>query len=164
MNAVTRPRERPRLEPMTMADLDEVMRIEQAAYAFPWSRGNMIDSLAAGHLAQRLCTVQGELQGYFIAMSGVQEMHLLNLTVAPAWQRRGMALELLDALVQRSREQGARQLWLEVRPSNERAVALYARYGFAVVGRRRAYYPAVQGTREDAQVMRLALDEPGPAR
>lgn len=164
MSAVTRPHPQPRLEPMTMADLDEVMRIEQAAYAFPWSRGNVVDSLAAGHLALLLRAEHGELLGYVIAMPGFEEVHLLNLTVAPPWQRRGLALHLLEALVQRSRDLRARQIWLEVRPSNERALALYRRYGFVVAGLRRGYYPAAGAAREDAQVMRLVLVQDGQAR
>lgn len=148
------------LRPMTLADIDEVMVVEQAAYAFAWTRGNVVDSLLAGHRTELLRDAQDELLGYSIASWGVEEMHLLNLTVAPPWQGRGHALVLLDALVRDARNAGARQLWLEVRPSNERAQRLYERYGFRVVGVRRGYYPAPGGQREDARVMRLALAPP----
>jgi [ribosomal protein S18]-alanine N-acetyltransferase len=133
----------PQREPMTLADLEAVLAIEQLAYAFPWTRGNFIDSLAAG---------------YCVAMNGVDEMHLLNLTVAPDCQHRGLARGLLDALVADSRAAGAAWLWLEVRESNQRAREVYRRYGFAQAGWRRAYYPASAGQREDACVMRLALN------
>jgi ribosomal-protein-alanine N-acetyltransferase len=142
---------------MTLADVDAVMAIEQAAYAFAWTRGNVVDSVLAGHRAELLCDAHGELLGYSIASWGVEEMHLLNLTVAPDHQGRGHALVLLDALVREAREGGALQLWLEVRPSNERARRVYERYGFVHVGVRRGYYPAAAGLREDALVMRLAL-------
>lgn len=145
------------LRPMTLADVDAVMAIEQAAYAFAWTRGNVVDSLLAGHRAELLRDAHGELLGYSIASWGVEEMHLLNLTVAPEQQGRGHALVLLDALVREAREGGALQLWLEVRPSNARAQRLYERYGFVSVGVRRGYYPAAAGQREDAVVMRLAL-------
>ncbi len=144
---------------MTVADLDAVLAIENAVYEFPWTRGNFIDSLAAGYSARLLCDAQGGLRAYWVAMPGVQEMHLLNLTVAPAWQHQGLGRAMLDGLVAMSREAGAAFLWLEVRESNQRARAVYERYGFAAVGWRRGYYPAAAGTREDACVMRLALAE-----
>jgi ribosomal-protein-alanine N-acetyltransferase len=90
-------------------------------------------------------------------MAGIDEMHLLNLTVAPEWQRQGHACALLDALQRRCRERGLPTLWLEVRASNERARHVYRRRGFREAGLRRAYYPAARGTREDAIVMRLDL-------
>ena len=147
----------PRCEPMTVADLDAVLAIECTAYEFPWTRGNFIDSLAAGYDAQLLRDAQGALCGYCVAMRGVQEVHLLNLTVAPALQHRGLGRDLLDRLVSASRQVGARWLWLEVRQGNLRARAVYRRYGFDDIGSRRGYYPAAAGQREDACVMRLAL-------
>jgi len=148
---------------LTVADLDAVLAVENIAYAFPWTRGNFIDSLAAGYLAQWLRGPGGAALGYLVAMPGVQEMHLLNLTVAPAWQHRGLARGLLDGLVADSRAAGALCLWLEVRESNRRAQDIYGRYGFEQVGWRRAYYPAAAGRREDACVMRLVIGEAGHA-
>ncbi len=150
----------PRLLPMTAAHVESVMTIEVAAYAFPWSRGNFIDSLAAGYPAHVLQGGRGELLGYFVAMGGVDEMHLLNITVAPAAQGRGHARVLIDALLALCRAQRARELWLEVRASNARARALYAHLGFAQVGVRKGYYPAPFGRREDAVVMSLKIDAP----
>ena len=100
-----------------------------------------------------------ELLGYFVAMKGVDEVHLLNLTVALAWQRQGWARVMLDALGVWSRGQGAQWLWLEVRVSNTRARAVYESHGFRHVGTRRNYYPASPATPkgEDAIVMSLAL-------
>lgn len=147
----------PRLRAMLTADLARVLDIETRAYSFPWTRGNFIDSLAAGYLAELLVDEHDEIVGYFVAMPGVDEMHLLNLTVAPAWQRMGHARLLLDVLEQRCREQRAPALWLEVRAGNSRARHLYQRRGFAEVGLRRHYYPAGHGAREDAVVMSLAV-------
>ena len=146
-------------EPLTLADLDAVMAIEQSVYPFAWSCGNFIDSLAAGYSAVVLRDATGQPCAYCVAMPGVQEMHLLNLTVAPAWQRRGLARGLLDGLVADCRKAGAVWLWLEVRESNQRAREVYRRYGFEQVGWRRSYYPAAAGQREDACVMRLATGE-----
>lgn len=145
------------LLPMAAANLDAVMAIEAAAYAFPWSRGNFVDSLASGYFAQVLYAGGGEVLGYFIAMGGVDEMHLLNLTVAPAHEHQGHARFMMDALTAECRVRRAQQLWLEVRQGNARARAIYVRRGFVEVGVRKGYYPAPQGQREDAIVMSLQL-------
>jgi ribosomal-protein-alanine N-acetyltransferase len=147
-----------RLVPLTTARLDTVMAIEQAAYALPWTRGNFLDSLNDGHLAQCLLADDGTVTGYCVVMLAAGEAHLLNLTVAPAEQRRGHARTMLTALIAACREGGATQFWLEVRASNERARRLYREHGFCEVGLRKAYYPALPGSaREDAIVMALAL-------
>ena len=155
-----------RLEPMTMARLDAVMAIESAAYAVPWTRGNFVDSLASGYLAQCLLDECGTLLAYSVAMQGPGEMHLLNLTVAPQHQGRGYARHMLDALVAACRLGGSTHLWLEVREGNARARSLYRRYGMVEAGRRRAYYPATLDGRmpksEDAVVMSLSLQEAPP--
>ncbi len=142
---------------MAVSDLDEVVAIEAAAYDFPWTRGNFIDSLAAGYLARVLRGPSGELISYFVAMKGVDEMHLLNVTVAPGEQSRGFGRRMLDELVAISRAEHAERLWLEVRESNGRARALYLRYGFEHIGVRKGYYPALHSKREDANVMSLQL-------
>jgi ribosomal-protein-alanine N-acetyltransferase len=149
---------------LTPADLDTLVAIESSAYAFPWSRGNFIDSLNAGYLGRKRVDVSGRWLGYFIAMPGVQELHLLNLTVVPEHQRRGHARAMLDRLLEEASSLGAQRVWLEVRVSNERAQALYRRYGFREVGMRRGYYPAGALSRENAIVMSLSLSEhePGP--
>lgn len=146
-----------RFVPMTTDWLDRVLPIENAVYSHPWSRNNFIDSLRSGYQAQLLLGGE-ELLGYFIAMKGVDEVHLLNLTVAPAWQRQGWARMLLDALAIWSRGQGAQWLWLEVRASNERALQIYRTHGYRRVGERKNYYPADQNGREDAVIMSLRLE------
>ena len=145
----------PRLRPMSVADLDRVIAVEAQAYAFPWSRGNLIDSLAAGYLAQLLESASGELLGYFVAMPGVDELHLLNLTVAPPHQGRGHGSTLLEAVQALARARGDSLLWLEVRASNQRAQQMYRARGFVQHGLRRGYYPAPGSRREDAVVMSL---------
>lgn len=157
-------------EPMTEADLDAVHEVEKRAYAHPWSRRHFADSLASGYPAVMLLAeaLPGEMSlparadgrvllGYLVAMPGVDEVHLLNITVAPAHQRQGWARFMLDALALWSRGQAAQWLWLEVRASNQPARALYDSVGFVQVGIRRAYYPAGQAPREDAVVMSLNL-------
>ncbi len=144
------------LRTMTPEDLDAVMAIEQAVYSHPWSRGHFQDSLNPLFDAHCLW-LEGELLGYFLAMHGVEEMHLLNITVAPSRQGQGWGHMMLDALSLLSRSQGAQWLWLEVRQSNERAFQVYGRYGFRQVSIRKDYYPAGRQQREHAVVMSLKL-------
>jgi ribosomal-protein-alanine N-acetyltransferase len=152
----------PSLRNITVDLLDAVLAIEVQAYTFPWTRGNFIDSIAAGYLTRALVGDDGELIGYFVAMPGFEEMHLLNVTVSPRHEGRGHARRLLAELYALSSSFAASALWLEVRESNGRARALYEREGFAEAGRRRDYYPAPRGEREDAILMtRLLVREDG---
>lgn len=145
-----------RFEPMTAASMDAVVAVEQTAYCHPWTRGNFTDAIASGYATQ-LLMAGDQLLGYFVAMVGVEEVHLLNITVAPAFQRQGWAQTMLEALAIWSRGQAALWLWLEVRESNLRALQVYERHGFRRVGVRKAYYPALRGEREAAIVMSLKL-------
>ena len=148
-----------RFEPITPDKLDAVLKVENSAYAKPWSSSNFTDSLNSGYETQML--LGGDtLLGYFVAMKGVDEVHLLNITVAPAYQRQGWAHVMLDALALWARGQRADWLWLEVRVGNLRAIEVYEAQGFARVGLRKKYYPAVNGLREDAIVMSRALKGP----
>jgi len=156
MSAVLLPPAEARFEPLTDADLDAVLAIEQVAYEHPWTRGNFSDSLRAGYQAQVL-SAGGTVLGYFVAMQGVDEVHLLNITVAPAHHGQGWGRVLLDALAIWARGQGAQWLWLEVRAGNLRAQQIYERHGYRRVGERKNYYPSSQGRREDAVVMSLKL-------
>ena len=165
MNAVFKPTHavETQLEPMTAGWLSEVARVEHSAYRHPWTMGNFNDSLNSGYMAQLLTAgvaPSATLLGYFVAMKGVDETHLLNLTVAPAHQRQGWARVMLDALALWSRGQNAQWLWLEVRASNNHAKAVYQHCGFREVGLRKGYYPAggsLLSPREDAIVMSLKL-------
>lgn len=145
-----------RFEPLTARQLDAVLRVEQQVYAHPWSRGNFTDALSSGYQAQ-LLMADDALLGYFVAMKGIDEVHLLNITVAPDHQRQGWAWVMLDALALWARGQGAEWLWLEVRAGNRRALSVYESHGYRRVGERKNYYPAAHGQREDAVVMSLRL-------
>ena len=142
---------------------DEVLAIEQSAYSHPWTPGNFRDSVVAGyHLEILLVQDQGRehVAGYCVAMEGVDEVHLLNITVAPAWQGRGLGTRLLTALCAWSRQRQAQWLWLEVRASNTHAQQVYQHFGFKRVGERKDYYPLSSGRRENAVVMSLLLRVP----
>ena len=144
-----------RIRPMLGNDLAQVVRIERASYEFPWTAGNFHDSLRAGY-STWVAEQERQVFAYMVLMLGYEEGHVLNLTVAPEWRRRGIATELLLHAAYTARCHRAEALFLEVRPSNQGALALYRQMGFSELGVRRRYYPAVDG-REDAIVMRLAL-------
>jgi ribosomal-protein-alanine N-acetyltransferase len=141
--------------PMRIADLDAILAIEQRIYAHPWTAGNFRDSLLAGYSCW-LMECGGCLAGYGVLMMGVREAHLLNLSIATDWQRRGLGRTLLHHFIRVARGCEAEHMFLEVRPSNEAARALYADTGFRELYVRRNYYPADAG-REDAILMGLDL-------
>lgn len=153
MSAVLR--DAPRLAAMRDADLAEVQAVESAVYTHPWTRGNFADSLRAGYLCQTWRS-GAELIGYFVLLVAAGEGHLLNLSVAAARQRQGHGSALLTEVMRLVRGREAQQLFLEVRPTNAGAKALYSRFGFRQVAVRPGYYPA-HGGREDALVLRKSL-------
>jgi len=141
--------------PMTEDDLDEIMCIEPHIYSHPWSRGNFVDSLRSGYASWVLLS-EDEIIGYSLMMMVLDEAHLLNLSVAKPYQKRGLGRLLLEHIITVAKRHGAANMFLEVRPSNISAIALYENIGFNEMAIRRGYYPAQQG-REDAVLMGLAL-------
>ena len=165
MNSVLRPAAiRSWLAPLQFAtmrvtDVDEVTRIEHDAYPFPWTRGNFLDSLDSGYDAWVLREAGGRIAGYFLLMPVVDEVHLLNITVRPDLQGQGLGSRLMDKVRERAAATGMGSILLEVRPSNKHALAVYRHIGFEQIGMRRNYYPAGAGSREDAIVMRVTLEQ-----
>ena len=141
--------------PMTEADLDAIMEIEPHIYSHPWSRGNFSDSLVSGYSAWVLLD-SAKIIGYALMMMVLDEAHLLNLSVAKAYQKQGLGRLLLEHMIAIARKHAAENMFLEVRPSNISAIALYENIGFNEMAVRRGYYPAQNG-REDAVLMGLAL-------
>jgi ribosomal-protein-alanine N-acetyltransferase len=136
---------------MRVTDLDAVMAIENVIYTHPWTRGNFADSLTAGSHCWVL-ELSGVLAGYAVLSTAAGEAHLLNLSIAAAWQRRGLGRGFLTYLIDYINKSEISALFLEVRVSNTAARALYAQAGFREIGIRRGYYPAYDG-REDAIVL-----------
>jgi [ribosomal protein S18]-alanine N-acetyltransferase len=144
-----------RFRPMTEADLDTVWDIECQAYEYPWSRGIFVDCLRVPYTCEVLEEAH-RTAGYAILSLAAEEAHLLNLVIAAAARGRGLGALLLQHMMFRARRDGARVIYLEVRPSNEAALRLYRRTSFARIGVRRGYYRAVTG-REDALVLARSL-------
>ena len=140
---------------MAATDLDTVIAIEEGIYTHPWTRGNFLDSIHGGHHCW-IAELRGVAVGYSIAAVAAGEAHLLNLSIAAVWQRRGLGSELLRFMLKLVRDYGAQRAFLEVRPSNTAARRLYACAGFSEIGVRRDYYPAHEG-REDALVFERAI-------
>jgi ribosomal-protein-alanine N-acetyltransferase len=145
------------LRPMVVGDVDEVHALECSVFPHPWSRGNFMDSLASGYDAWVLREPAGALAGYFLLMYALDEAHLLDVAVAAPLHGRGVGRYLLDRIAARARAQRMASILLEVRPSNTRALEVYRHYGYEEIGRRKGYYPAHEGRREDAIVMRYVL-------
>jgi [ribosomal protein S18]-alanine N-acetyltransferase len=145
----------PRIRPMTQSDLEAVCAIERRAYEFPWSRGIFIDCLRIPYVCDIL-EEHGVANGYAVMSMGGDEAHLLNLCLDAPARRRGLGWMMLDHVMSHATREGARVLYLEVRPSNAAAIALYRRAGFARIGVRKNYYQATDG-REDALVLSRSL-------
>lgn len=143
------------IRPMTHDDLSQVSDIERRSYDFPWSHGVFRDCLLAGYQCVAL-ERDGLVAGYGILSIAAGEAHILNLCVEPLHRAHGYGALLLDELLARSRAAGVEEIFLEVRPSNETAIALYRKKGFRQVARRPKYYQAHQG-REDAAVLSKKL-------
>jgi [ribosomal protein S18]-alanine N-acetyltransferase len=140
----------------TEADIEAVLKIEYAAFSHPWTRGIFLDSLKSYEV---WLMFEGSQQvGHGVINVIIDEAHLLNITVKPESQGRGLGLRLLEHLMERAAQLKAGECFLEVRSSNQSAYRLYERYGFNEIGRRRDYYPA-PGGREDALVMACTLVE-----
>lgn len=142
---------------MERADIAAVHAIERVSYPYPWSRGIFVDCLRVGYRCHVLMENEA-LCGYAIVSAAMDEAHLLNLCIHPDWRRMGLAGMLLEHVVGEARIGGAHRMFLEVRPSNRAALALYRQTGFHVIGRRPGYYPDAGG-REDAVVMVHYIDD-----
>lgn len=145
------------LHKLGLADLDNMLALENRVYSHPWSRGNFFDSFNNGDEVFGLRDEEGQLFAYIILMNVVDEVHLLNIAVDGAQQKRGYARYLLEQLCVLAREKGMSSILLEVRVSNQAALSLYQKFGFTEIGRRKNYYPVSLQTREDAIVMRYVL-------
>ncbi len=145
---------------LSMADIDDILAIEERVYAHPWSRGNFSDSFINQDLAFGLRDQAGQLRAYFILMAVVDEAHILTIAVDQPWQAQGYARCLLVCIEQITQSENMQGVLLEVRRSNQRAQKVYLAAGYQEIGQRRAYYPCENG-REDAIVMRKTLSGGG---
>ena len=144
-----------RIRPLTVADLETIMEIENRAYEFPWTMGIFRDCLRVGYCCW-CYEVDERIEGYGVMSVAAGESHVLNVTVRPESQGQGIGRRLMLQFIQLARRHNADSVMLEVRPSNKAAIALYEKLGFNEIGARRNYYPARNG-REDALLLALSL-------
>ena len=148
------------LRPMHINDLDAIMQIEPTIYSHPWTRGNFSDSLNSGYsawvLEDKVLENESEMIGYALMMLVLDEVHLLNLSIAKPQHKQGLGRYLLEHMLKIAKTHKASNMFLEVRPSNVSAIALYENMGFSEISLRRGYYPSEHG-REDAVLMGLVL-------
>jgi ribosomal-protein-alanine N-acetyltransferase len=140
---------------MRAADLDEVVAIERASFGMPWSRGAFLYEIEQNRVARCWVLRDGDrIVSYLCLWEIGEEIHVTNIAVHPGLRRRGLARQILGAILEDGRTRRLRSVTLEVRPTNEEARSLYESFGFRVVGRRRGYY---YDTGEDALVMEITL-------
>jgi ribosomal-protein-alanine N-acetyltransferase len=140
---------------MVRDDLPLISDIERRSYDFPWNHGVFRDCLLAGYCC--IVIERGDLVvGYGILSIAAGEAHILNLCVDPDYRQLDYGKRLLDEIMMRARQAEVAEMFLEVRPSNEHAIALYQKIGFRQVACRPAYYQAREG-REDAAVLSKVL-------
>lgn len=142
---------------MSHEDLSQVSDIERRSYDFPWSHGVFRDCLLAGYH----CIVlerEERVAGYGILSIAAGEAHILNLCVDLTHRSHGYGELMLDEMLGLARAADVEEIFLEVRPSNEAAIALYRKKGFHQVANRPKYYQARQG-REDAAVLSKKLTD-----
>lgn len=144
------------LREMHIADLDEVMRIEKRVHDYPWTLGNFTDALNSSGYICKVCKVDGGILGYVVLTYALDEIQLLNISIAANQQRKGHGRKLLGKTIRIARDMDMLRMLLEVRASNAAALGLYREAGFREIGLRRGYYPADNG-REDAIVMERVL-------
>jgi [ribosomal protein S18]-alanine N-acetyltransferase len=143
-----------RMRTMTYADLTTVLEIERKNYPFPWDEDIFIDCFKVGYGCW-VCEENGKILGYSILTLGVGEAHVLNISVDPDEQGQGIGRKMMENLIEIAKGE-AETMFLEVRPSNPGAIALYSKLGFNEIGIRKGYYPAEKG-REDAIMFALEL-------
>jgi len=140
---------------LTPTDLPRAFEIENASHAFPWTEKTLTSNQGERYLNLKI--MQGDhMAGFAITQMVLDEATLFNIAIDPAFQRQGLGRALLENIIQTLEQRGVVTLWLEVRASNSKAIALYESLGFNEVSVRRNYYPAAQG-REDAIMMALIL-------
>lgn len=147
------------IEKMTAEDLPAVLAIENVSFPTPFTENlfRMELDLDVAHLyVARTSPAEKNIVGYVDFWRVGSEIHVITIAVVPSFRRRGIGSVLIDFVLDDARKNRIEQISLDVRPSNEAAIALYRRYGFAEIGRRKGYY---QDNNEDALVLGLSLKQ-----
>lgn len=136
---------------MTLDDIEQVMKVENEVYEFPWTRGIFSDCIRVGYYCW-LALQQQTVVGHAVISIVADESHMLNLSIARTHQGKGYGRQFIEFMISEARAQQAQTMLLEVRPSNTAAINCYNCAGFNEIGCRKDYYPAQEG-REDALLL-----------
>lgn len=136
-------------------DLSAIELIENEVHAYPWTRGNFLDSLKSNHTCLMM-KVNDEIIGFSVIMFVLDECHLLNISIKKSMQKQGYGSHLLNEVIHRANLACSKTIYLEVRVSNQAAIRLYDKHGFNEMSIRKDYYRAKEG-REDAVLMGLVI-------
>ena len=145
---------------MTKDLLPMVMEIEGESHIHPWTIKNFEDSIDAGYWAyifRSRKSQQKSILGHMVFMPGVEELHLLNITISKIYRRNDIAKRALLAIEPIALEKNLTRIFLEVRVSNLPAINLYRSLQYEEISLRKGYYPSLKGLREDALVMSKQL-------
>lgn len=145
------------LRPMTLADLPAVLRLERVCQPIPWPAW-FFRRLLRGHASCWVVSQNGTTLGFGVVRRQAARAHVMNLCIAPGHRRHGLGRRLLLHLLTVARHDGAMHAWLEVRPDNRRAIALYKRLGFHATSRRKGYYRSAPQRQRDALIMSYTLE------
>ncbi len=143
-----------RIRKMRPSDIPEILVIEQKNYHFPWGEDIFKDCFKAGY-SSWVCEEMDKILAYCLVSIAAGEAHVLNVSVDPAEQNQGIGRKLMEHMIEIAKGK-AETIFLEVRPSNTAALALYQNLGFNEIGIRKGYYPALHG-REDAIMLAMQL-------
>jgi ribosomal-protein-alanine N-acetyltransferase len=134
--------------PMTAGDLDQVMKLENSVYEFPWTERIFRDCIRVGYDCW-LAFMEKKFVAHAVINIAAGESHMLNLSVSEIQQGKGIGKQFVQFMLSIADKRGAETMMLEVRPSNVQAINCYNSVGFNEIGCRKDYYPAPDG-KEDA--------------
>ena len=147
-----------RIRPTTLADLPALVAVEQACFSDPWSARSLQQAIQSETSRSFVAENAGGVVGYVLARISGPEGEILDLAVVPSVRRRGVGRSLLNVAKDALHGAGVVEVYLEVRESNQAAIALYQAEGYRPTGMRRHYY---RNPLEDALVLRAALEPRG---
>lgn len=141
---------------MLESDLEEIMQLENRGHAFPWTLGIFQDCVRVGYYCPMLVS-DNKIVAYAVMSVAAGEAHIFNICVDSSWRQRGLGKKIMLYLLDEAKKRNAQTAFLEVRVSNEIALALYDQLGFTEIGVRKDYYPAANNSKEDAVIMAIDL-------
>ena len=136
------------------SDIHGITEIEKVSFSDPWNERLFLDAIDSKDKYLMVADEGGKVAGYIVFEKVLDEGHITDLAVSGEYKKKGIATGLIDRALGLAKEKGIKEIFLEVRESNEAARKLYSKFGFAELGKRKGYY---QGTNEDAIILHLYI-------